>query len=119
MLSMRTLHGSISTPAIVRPQQSLIFLDNGRRWCRSGSSNDERMSGTMTFAEGFYRFEDRLVQRMRASFDEARRQHRMRQVYRQTYDELNALTERELDDLGLARGDISGVARDAAEAQAK
>ena len=51
---------------------------------------------------------------MRTSFDEARRQYRMHQTYRRTYDELSALGERELDDLGLARGDIPDVAREAA-----
>ncbi|WP_434051951.1 MAG: DUF1127 domain-containing protein [Roseibium sp.] len=33
--------------------------------------------------------------------------------FRQTYDELSSLTNRELDDLGIARGDISRFARQA------
>ncbi len=31
--------------------------------------------------------------------------------FRQTYDELSALTNRELDDLGIARSDIARYAR--------
>ncbi|MEM8702381.1 MAG: DUF1127 domain-containing protein [Pseudomonadota bacterium] len=33
--------------------------------------------------------------------------------FRQTYDELSSLTNRELDDLGIARADISRFARQA------
>lgn len=32
-------------------------------------------------------------------------------LYRRTCNELNAMTERELGDLGIARGDIPAVAR--------
>ena len=39
-----------------------------------------------------------------------------RAVYRDTARELGALTDRELADLGIARADISHVARKAAEA---
>ncbi len=35
-------------------------------------------------------------------------------VYRQTYAELSSLGERELDDLGIAPGDIDAIAREAA-----
>jgi uncharacterized protein YjiS (DUF1127 family) len=37
-----------------------------------------------------------------------------RAVYAQTVRELNALTERELADLGIARADITTIAREAA-----
>lgn len=53
---------------------------------------------------------------MRAAFEELRRQNKVRGVYRRTYNELNQLTQRELDDLGLARADLARVARDAADA---
>ena len=36
------------------------------------------------------------------------------QVYRETFVELSALTDRDLMDLGLARGDVHRVASDAA-----
>ena len=67
----------------------------------------------MAFIDGIQRFEHTLVERMRSSFEESRRQYRMRQAFRRTVDEMNALSERELDDLGLARGDIADVARKA------
>ena len=38
-----------------------------------------------------------------------------RRVYRVTLNELRALTDRELDDLGIARSDIPMVARKAAD----
>jgi len=39
---------------------------------------------------------------------------RRRRIYEQTYQELNCLTRRELDDIGLSRADIPEVARKAA-----
>ncbi len=35
-------------------------------------------------------------------------------IYRQTYSELNALTDRDLSDMGIARGQIEIIAREAA-----
>lgn len=45
-----------------------------------------------------------LLGRLRARLEEHAR-------YRRTRDELSALSDRELDDIGLARGDIEQVAR--------
>ena len=67
----------------------------------------------MAFIDGIQRFESTLVARMRAAFEDAQRQHKLRQTYRRTYDELNTLTERELNDLGLSRSDIKRVAHEA------
>lgn len=69
----------------------------------------------MTMVDGIQRFEQRMVDGMRASFDEARRQYRMQRKFRRTYDELNALSDRELNDLGIARASIRDVARSACE----
>jgi len=44
----------------------------------------------------------------------ARTRHARRRVYRTTYGELAGLRDRELADLGLTRGDIKRVAREAA-----
>lgn len=38
----------------------------------------------------------------------------IRAAYRQTFDELSALSARELNDLGIARSDISRISREAA-----
>jgi uncharacterized protein YjiS (DUF1127 family) len=47
---------------------------------------------------------DGLLGRLTTWFSEQRR-------YRQTINELSTLSERELDDIGLTRGDIESVAR--------
>lgn len=36
-------------------------------------------------------------------------------AFRATYDELNALTDRELNDLGMTRSEITRIAREAAD----
>lgn len=38
-----------------------------------------------------------------------------RQMYKRTYDELNRLSTRELDDLGISRGMITRLALESAE----
>ena len=48
---------------------------------------------------------------MVAAFREARARHR---VYRTTRDELGALSDRDLADLGIGRSDVDRIARDAA-----
>ena len=55
-------------------------------------------------------FRDR-VQAILESFRKARAQRR---VYRQTLDELNSLSARELDDLGIHAAEIPFIAREAA-----
>lgn len=52
-----------------------------------------------------------------ASLADAARVHAARRrVYRMTYDELAGLSNRDLSDLGLARTEISRIAREAAYA---
>ena len=46
--------------------------------------------------------------------DSIRETMRRRRVYEQTYSELMALSQRELDDIGIGRGDISRIAHDTA-----
>ena len=54
------------------------------------------------------------MDRMRKSFDMARRNAVRNKVYRTTYEELSALSQRDLDDLGIARESIRDIAREAA-----
>ncbi len=68
----------------------------------------------MAFADDIRSFETTLVRRMRASFDMARAMADKRRTYRRTYDELSALSQRDLDDLGIHRTNIRDVARAAA-----
>ena len=51
------------------------------------------------------------VNAIMASFRKAREQ---RKVYNQTFAELNSLTRRELDDLGIGASEIPFIAREAA-----
>lgn len=69
----------------------------------------------MAYVTDFFSAEHRSVKErfaaLRASFARAMRQ---RQVYRQTYAELNSLNDRELADLGISASEIPFIARDAA-----
>jgi uncharacterized protein YjiS (DUF1127 family) len=49
------------------------------------------------------------------AFDFVRRYLENRRVYLQTRRELSTFTDRELDDLGIARSDIDRIAREAAQ----
>lgn len=53
-------------------------------------------------------------QRFAAFMERARQARKAREIYRQTYEELSALTDRDLADLGIARMSIREVAREAA-----
>ncbi len=55
-----------------------------------------------------------LISRLTVRLRDAGRRARQYQAYRTTFDELNALTDRELTDLGLNRDAIGSAARDAA-----
>lgn len=55
-----------------------------------------------------------LADRIAALFTVAREASARRAIHAQTLRELNALTDRELADLGLARGNIAAIAREAA-----
>lgn len=55
-----------------------------------------------------------LADRIAALFTVAREAAARRAIYTQTVRELNALTDRDLHDLGLARADVPSIAREAA-----
>jgi len=68
----------------------------------------------MAFITDIQNFETGLVDRMRKSFEMARRNAVRNKVYRTTLDELNALSQRDLDDLGISRENIRDIARETA-----
>ncbi len=70
----------------------------------------------MAFVDNIHSFEAGLVRRMRNSFDMARKAASQRRAYRKTLRELQALSPRELDDLGIHGSNIAEVARSAAYA---
>jgi len=53
--------------------------------------------------------------RIAAFFDAITLKLRQRKVYRQSFNELCTLTDRDLADLGLSRGDFRRLAREAAD----
>lgn len=55
-----------------------------------------------------------LMSRVSAVVPALRGRYAQYQKFRQTHDELNALSARELNDLGLTRGDIVRISREAA-----
>jgi len=67
----------------------------------------------MTLTDSFQRFENSLSANMRNSFAAARRAYHQQRIFRQTFDELNSLNDRELRDLGIARSEIKTLAREA------
>lgn len=56
-----------------------------------------------------------LAQRIALWREQIRIARRRRAVYRQTHWELSQLSDRELSDLGLSRGRIGAIAREAAQ----
>ena len=54
-----------------------------------------------------------LVDRFASLFETFKLAAQRRRVYSQTLRELNALTDRDLVDLGISRGSISAIAREA------
>ena len=69
----------------------------------------------MAFLTDIHRFESGFAHRVNSVLVALQHQRARRAVYRQTYDELMALTNRDLNDLGLARSDIPTIARQAAD----
>jgi uncharacterized protein YjiS (DUF1127 family) len=52
--------------------------------------------------------------RIAAFFDALTLKMRQRKMYRQTYNELCSMTSRDLTDLGMCRGDIRRISKEAA-----
>jgi len=68
----------------------------------------------MAFTTDIRRFEHGIAARIHGAIEALRAQRARQAAFRQTYDELAALSDRELADLGIARSDIADIAREAA-----
>lgn len=68
----------------------------------------------MAFVNDIQRFETGLVRRMRDELVAARNAFAKRRLYNKTLAELSAMTDRELDDLGVSRHALRDVAFKAA-----
>jgi len=67
----------------------------------------------MAFTNDISTFEAGLVNKMWASLKTARERAAQRRAFRHTLEELQALSQRELDDMGIHRSMIHEIARDA------
>ena len=55
-----------------------------------------------------------LRDRFIARRDERRERNRIRETYRRTFRELDHMADRDLNDIGISRGDIPRISREAA-----
>lgn len=81
---------------------------------RQSVGKQKRRVIDMTLVDEIRGFETGLVRRMRASLDHARILAGKRRVYARTLNELNSLSARDLDDLGIHTADIPAIAKEAA-----
>lgn len=68
----------------------------------------------MAYAHDSARFDTGIARRIETLMTALRQFRARRAAFNQTYTELSLLSQRELDDLGIARSDIAQIARDAA-----
>ncbi|WP_347310494.1 DUF1127 domain-containing protein [Defluviimonas sp. SAOS-178_SWC] len=68
----------------------------------------------MAYVNGVRGIEASLAERAAAFVNGLRDNHRRYRVYRQTMNELRALSDRELNDLGIHRSAITAIAMEAA-----
>jgi uncharacterized protein YjiS (DUF1127 family) len=104
---MPSLHGSIAQGAIVHPQHSTHLGRNERR-CAETARHTERKT-TMTTQATAAAWRSWLP-----SIEGLSDRWRRYRLFRRTYAELDALTTRELDDLGISRSMITRLAYEAA-----
>ena len=103
---MHMLHSSIVLSSIVQLQQLLIFSINEQR--RSTHRREEIDMTTMITASATF------GARVANFFNGLRARRARYAIYRETLRELEALRERELNDLGIHRAAIRGIAYQAA-----
>lgn len=68
----------------------------------------------MAYATDIRTVQHGLLDRVTAIFKSISEARAQRKVYLRTLDELNAMTDRDLDDLGIAAAEIPFIAREAA-----
>jgi uncharacterized protein YjiS (DUF1127 family) len=108
--ALQLLHSSISQTCIVQAQHLATSLTV----TAGPPAPQTTRKKTMAFTTDITRFETGFAQRMESLMDVLRTQRARRAAFRRTYDELSVLNDRELNDLGISRADISTIARQAA-----
>lgn len=114
---MQLLHGSITKPSVVK-RRRWGHLQLNETPGQSGNGADEmnRKDTTMAvIAQAHNATADvGLRGRLLSAIQRMQENRARRAVYRQTVRELNALTTRDLDDLGISRSMITRLAHEAA-----
>ena len=124
---MRKLHGGNTEAAIVQTQHRVHLCLNAKQRSGArpryvtGANRARRNAGAReretnmayateirTGSHGLFRV------RVNAILESFRKARAQRKVYRETLDELNSLSPRELDDLGIHSAEIPFIAREAA-----
>jgi uncharacterized protein YjiS (DUF1127 family) len=106
------LHGGISASAIVQVQQSLTSPCETQGDGPDPSAREWREQ--MAYITGNAAPTLGLGQRIAAFLERSREARKAREIFRRTHDELSALSDRDLADLGISRANIAAVAREAA-----
>jgi uncharacterized protein YjiS (DUF1127 family) len=108
---MTSLHGSIAPPGIVRVRHEAHVCA-----IRSGTSPPVVMKVrlVMTYLNSSAKRTSGLWDRLMATVAEMKAAQRRRALYARTLRELEALTDKDLADLGISRLQIADVAREAA-----
>lgn len=110
---MRFLHGSIAHAVIVQSQQLLHLHPNGG--ANSRDTHQPMRHGNMAHATEFSTQTQSALGNGFAGLIAAFNARRARRkVFNQTFRELSSLSNRDLADLGLSRGEIRRVAYQAA-----
>jgi uncharacterized protein YjiS (DUF1127 family) len=109
--AMFSLHGSIDAGKHCASAASGYVCPNGRAMTRPG---DKKMRLKMAYANTTRASGMGIADRIAGLLGTARTVLAKRRMYAQTWRELNALTDRELADLGMHRALIAEVAREAA-----
>lgn len=114
---MQLLHGSISKAGVVHSQRwGHLWINETPAQSGNGADEMNRKDTTMAvIAQAQNTTADvGLRGRLLSAIQRMQENRARRAVYRQTVRELNALTTRDLDDLGISRSMITRLAHEAA-----
>jgi uncharacterized protein YjiS (DUF1127 family) len=106
MLHMHSLHSSIAEASIVQMQHSLKY--GGKKRANGGT---QMAYYTQTRSYGLV---ERSLYGLSRFFRELSVRYVRARIYRTSLNELNALSDREIADLGLTRSEFPALAREAA-----
>ena len=113
---MRFLHSSIAVPTIVQAQQIDHVVNIQAKGIRSLRQNERKYE--MAILDFNHGAGHQQTGRTAGLFNMLGDYLARRSIYRQTVNELNALSDRDLKDLGIHRLDIKRIAAEASQPRA-